>query len=461
MRYMRSVKVFVPLLLAALPRVAPAAPSGHTAAGPASSSGVADANGTWSAFIPPPAPRRFHVAIYDPGQGRLVIFGGVDQTTRNDAWALPLGGSPSWSEIAASGTPPGQSYGPPQGVYDPVGNRLVVTTANGNDYIWSLSLGGSPTWSHVPAAGTSPSAPTGFTTVYDSRRHRMLLFGGEPYGSSTPTSDTWELTLGATPAWSLLTVSGTPPSGRYYHVAIYDSLRDRMVVFGGDDGSGGPLLNDVWTLSFGGATPTWAPLLPGGSPPSGRRYSSAIYDPVRDRMVIFGGFDVVALNDTWALSLSGTVEWVELSTMQPPAGLWGHAVTYDPGRDQMVVNGGTDTAGFLHNGTLFLLWGTPLGVRDAWTGAGPAASLSSMPNPFVSGTTVQLALHDRTALRISVLDLGGRVVRTLADGEFAAGIQRVRWDGRRGDGSPAASGVYFVRVEANGRSLMSKLVLTR
>ena len=35
---------------------------------------------------------------------------------------------------------------------------------------------------------------------------------------------------------------------RYYHSAIYDPMRDRMVVFGGDDGAYSGWRNDVWAL---------------------------------------------------------------------------------------------------------------------------------------------------------------------------------------------------------------------
>ena len=90
-------------------------------------------------------------------------------------------------------------------------------------------------------------------------------------------------------------VPGTPkPSGRSGATAIYDPVRDRMVVFGGayNDGSD-HFLTEVWSLSLTG-TPSWTLLIPTGTPPAGRTEHSAIYDPVRDRMVIFGGWMVPA-----------------------------------------------------------------------------------------------------------------------------------------------------------------------
>jgi len=48
------------------------------------------------------------------------------------------------------------------------------------------------------------------------------------------------------------------------------------------------MLNDVWSLSLA-ETPTWTQLTPTGALPIARDAQSAIYDPVRDRMVVFGG----------------------------------------------------------------------------------------------------------------------------------------------------------------------------
>ena len=59
----------------------------------------------------------------------------------------------------------------------------------------------------------------------------MIVFGGVVGG--TRLGDVWALTLGDAPSWTQLTPSGTSPSARYGHSAIYDPVRDRMVVFSG------------------------------------------------------------------------------------------------------------------------------------------------------------------------------------------------------------------------------------
>lgn len=91
-----------------------------------------------------------------------------------------------------------------------------------------------------------------------------------------------------------------PPSGRLAHTGVYDSRRNRMLIFGGSGGPG----NDVWALSLG-KMPAWQRILTEGSSPSGRTSASAIYDSIGDRMIVFGGHDRTGeLNDIWALSLA-------------------------------------------------------------------------------------------------------------------------------------------------------------
>jgi hypothetical protein len=74
---------------------------------------------------------------------------------------------------------------------------------------------------------------------------------------------------------------------------IYDPVRDRVVIFGGYDA--GPqeegFRNDTWELSLTG-TPTWTQLAPTDGPPTARDLIVPVYDPWFDRMVFFVGPDL-------------------------------------------------------------------------------------------------------------------------------------------------------------------------
>jgi len=81
------------------------------------------------------------------------------------------------------------------------------------------------------------------------------------------------------------------------------------------------------------------------------------------------------------------------------------------------------------------------------------------PNPFNPETEIRFMVPAPGAVRLSVYDAAGRLVRTLLDGDVAAGEGRVGWDGRDGTGLRVGSGIYFARLEAGGRAAIVKMLL--
>ena len=70
------------------------------------------------------------------------------------------------------------------------------------------------------------------------------------------------------------------------------------------------------------------------------------------------------------------------------------------------------------------------------------------PNPFRGATQVHFALSQSSRVRLTVYDVSGREIMTLAEGEWAAGNHTVIWSGRTRDGNAARAGVYFARLAA-------------
>jgi hypothetical protein len=100
------------------------------------------------------------------------------------------------------------------------------------------------------------------------------------------------------------------------------------------------------------------------------------------------------------------------------------------------------------------------GVGDG-TLAGGIALAPAAPNPFPRATRLGFALAQRGNADLSIFDITGRHVATLFHGEAEAGQHSAVWDGRTGDGSLAASGVYrCVLQTATGRQTRG-LVLSR
>jgi hypothetical protein len=83
------------------------------------------------------------------------------------------------------------------------------------------------------------------------------------------------------------------------------------------------------------------------------------------------------------------------------------------------------------------------------------------PNPVSPDTRITYALPEAGRIRLAIYDVRGRLVRLLSEGRQEAGFHTVVWDGREERGAPAASGVYFYRLDMGQTSRTCKLLVTR
>lgn len=253
-----------------------------------------------------PQGRYAHVANYDSTSNRMMIFGGgVGSTSScaNDVWILSgangQSGTPSWISVAPSGTAPApRLYS--GGVYDPNTNSLIVFGGGcSGQYlsdVWVLSNANGETgpsaWTQLTPSGTAPRARESGTAVYDSANNILIVYGGDAGGS--PFGDVWVLSYangtGGTPAWTQLSPTGSAPTARTGHTAIFDSINDHMTIFGGTNNSG-TTFSDAWVLTSAngiGGTPGWTQIPVQGTVPS-LAYHAAVYDQAKDNMYVFAG----------------------------------------------------------------------------------------------------------------------------------------------------------------------------
>jgi len=64
-------------------------------------------------------------------------------------------------------------------------------------------------------------------------------------------------------------------------------------------------------------------------------------------------------------------------------------------------------------------------------------------------------------LQIVIFNMNGQQIRSLVNGEYAAGIHHVVWDAKTDEGSPAPSGIYYYRMTTEGFSEIRKLMLLK
>lgn len=93
-------------------------------------------------------------------------------------------------------------------------------------------------------------------------------------------------------------------------------------------------------------------------------------------------------------------------------------------------------------------------------GAGNATgTMITVPNPFTGETTVAFRIDAPVPVEISIFDCAGRRVRTLLrETSIAAGLHRVRWDGRGDSGHMLPGGVYLCRMTTGDTVTVTRMV---
>ncbi|MEW6750422.1 MAG: FlgD immunoglobulin-like domain containing protein [Candidatus Latescibacterota bacterium] len=81
------------------------------------------------------------------------------------------------------------------------------------------------------------------------------------------------------------------------------------------------------------------------------------------------------------------------------------------------------------------------------------------PNPFNPSTTLRYRLATASTVEVTIFDVRGQRVRSLARALQPAGAHAVPWDGRDAAGRPAASGIYLCRLTVSWPG--GKLTATR
>jgi Galactose oxidase, central domain len=259
-------------------------------------------SGQWTNLNPSgavPSPRIDHAMAYDTHFGKTVMFGGVDVVDGEaakllqDTWAYDSSTN-SWANLDPTGSIP-----PSQGgqclVYDPSVKRMFLftfgldeSTGDSRSEVWSYDLAANQ-WSRLETPGAVPPARINQTTVYDSRRARILMFGGSatpPLAFTTPfLHDLWAFDPGKA-AWTELEPGGQRAPASYSPAAWYDSSRDRMIVFAGwfwgEEGA-------CETWEYDPNENTWVDLGPSVSPPAPRIGESVVFDPASGAAILFGG----------------------------------------------------------------------------------------------------------------------------------------------------------------------------
>jgi hypothetical protein len=272
-----------------------------------------------------PGRRAGHALAFHAGAKAICLVGGDDDSmidTRERPWfwdgrawnrpAVPIGPRTS-SLVAAAGDPGRKSilafggfallgvkqYGPPLGE------------------LWELDE--ALAWHKAPDDGPQPGARHHHAVAFDAARGRLVLYGGIG-ADDVWSTDVWEWDR---TRWQRIP-SAAGPGERAHHAMAYDAGRGRVVLRGGG-GRDRVRRTDSW--EWDGTA--WTRAATDGPGP-GLGYRMA-YDAARKVTVLFGG-------DT---CLWDGRSWTRVATTGGPPGRLVHALAYDPVRARIVLYGGT------------------------------------------------------------------------------------------------------------------------
>jgi hypothetical protein len=161
-------------------------------------------------------------------------------------------------------------------------------------------------WSQL-SPSTSPPITSAGTFDFDTATNQAVLFGGDT--NLADSAATWVFQSGT---WSQVSTAHTP-RGRHSSVMAFDPASNQLVLFGGISFLGGKVhwLSDTWTWSGS----DWTELFPAHHP-AARTYAMMAYDPVSQRLILFGGqTSKTQPRDTWAWN--GT-DWAHLAPAHKP-----------------------------------------------------------------------------------------------------------------------------------------------
>lgn len=242
-----------------------------------------------------PDPRTLHSMVYDDSRQRVVLFGGFTSpsTHLGDTWEWD---GTEWTQVADIG--PRGRYGCSL-TYDTVRQRVVLfggfalatpgAPASSNTYFGDTWEWDGTEWTQI--ADTGPSERYAPAMAFDRSRECQVLFGG--LSQATWLNDTWEwgdgtgwvkrqdmgprsiafpkitytekgtvlfacksgVFVGSGQTWEWDGKLWTQhqdmgPKARYRCALVYDSQRDRVVLFGGDNEQMAQRLGDTWELAI-------------------------------------------------------------------------------------------------------------------------------------------------------------------------------------------------------------------
>lgn len=444
---------------------------------------------------PRPRAHYYYTLDFDPAGDRLLVYGGQagdgSGEVLDEVWALPMA-SPAWSLLPATGDSPGRRMGHVSFV-EPSRNRLVVIGGSSADpddaRAWALDLA-TLAWRPLALTGL-PAGGVHFARLdYDAAAGRAWgWWSGDP-GAAPALLWRLDVSADAIAATPVPFVNG-PGRGDWHRFAplIFDSNRGRLIV-NEQDYHSRAVMSGYWSVELG-ASAVWSYRAAGGNGrPFDRFLHAALYDPDRDRAVIYGGYDDGSryFDDWWSLDWQGAaapvtvslerseirdgVAWLAWNTggrtgdfdleRRRDGGAWTTLARLTPdGAGRVAYEDAAIEPGARYAWRLLWLGGDSGPVAYAETELTVPALAFAMhgtrQRPATGDLTLAFTLDRAGEARVGLYDVGGRRVIEHTVRAAAAGPGEITLAPR----GAVAPGVYFARLSDGRRASVARVVVSR
>jgi hypothetical protein len=296
-----------------------------------------------------PGPTAYAATVWVAGQERVLMAGGTLLEPSSWFWRADAG---RWAPAVLPTSPAPAGLGARWSLglaYDPA--RQVAVAFGGTsadvptyDELWETDFL-SRAWTKRSAAGAAPPARRDAALAYDARTGAICLQGGSD--GTTPLADGWDWD-GSGSGWHQRTAAGAAPSGA--GALLHEAERGVMLfVTSSLEVWERPANEGVWNTVD-------AP------PPSAPKDAAVAFDTLRRRIVAYGGRDPNTQQERaelWERDFDSG-PWLPVAVQgAAPAPRRGHTLVYEPGREAFFMHGGRSSA--LVSGSHW-----PDSFRDGW-----------------------------------------------------------------------------------------------
>lgn len=307
---------------------------------------------------------------FDAARGSLLMMGGSDGAPTRETWAYTAG---DWVDKT---TIHPLTYQSSFVVDESRNERLLFGGVDGSNRV------SSQCWIEKNGArrrGPNLTGSAYAASAFDASTNEVVSFGGLLQITPRQYSGVTQLWNGE--AWTDVTPTFSP-SARAASAVAFDAKRNQVVLYGGADASG--VVGDTWVWS--GATRTWTLKAPAHSPPP-LSDSSAVYDRVHEKVVVFGGVssDYALRSQTW---LWDGTDWTEYTGTIHPSERARPGFSWDAIHDTGILYGGAADGGALSD-----TWEWD-GIQWARASFSVALAARRFPHFVADNTRGELALVD-------------------------------------------------------------------